>query len=595
MKSQSAGSVWRQSLTLAVVTLAALAVSCTAHRPPESLPLERPARQQKPSAAERHPPPQAEVEDDSTWAEPDVESEEIVGMDDAGVADVPAIEADPGVAGDLEPTPGEPVTDSPLDRLAVVEPELSGEELERERDLVTSVPPAIDLPFEINEPVLAWIDMYSGRMKGAFEAGIVRSGRYMDMFRQKFREAGVPEDLVYMAAVESGYKTSAYSRAHARGIFQFIASTARNYGLRVDSWVDERADPEKSAVAAAAYMKRLHEEFGDWNLALAAYNAGEGKVRRAIAATGSRDFWTIAKTRYLRRETKNHVPAVLAAILLSKQPAKYGLTAMPDPPVEYDTIEVEGAADLRVIARCAGTDPSTLVSLNPALRHMQTPPDGVTTVRVPPGSGTVTLASLDAIPPRERVLYVRHRVRSGETLSTIARRHGVTVSSIQRTNALGSRTLIRVDQVLKIPTSTSTAAYAANGSAPEPHEAAPASVIAHRVKRGDTLMALARRHGTTAAAIAAASGISTRSILKVGDRLKIVPGARSVAEARTAAGTSSAKASTAEAKVHTVRRGDTLWGIASLHRTTVAALCALNGISARAPLLPGVRLIVSSE
>jgi membrane-bound lytic murein transglycosylase D len=510
---------------------------------------------------------------------------------DALVADTPALEPAAGDRDERDAGPGadEPVSESPLDRLATVEPELDSEELELERDLVESAPPPVDFPFEVNEPVLAWIDLYTDRMRSAFEGGLVRSGRYMEMFRTIFREAGVPEDLVYMAAVESGFKTSAYSRAHARGIFQFIASTARLYGLRVDSWVDERADPEKSARAAAAYMKRLHEEFGDWHLALAAYNAGEGKVRRAIAATGTSDFWALARTRYLKRETKNHVPAVLAAILISKQPAKYGFYAIPEPAVAYDTIDVSGAADLRIVARCAGTDPATLVSLNPALRHMQTAPDGVTTVRVPAGAGTVTLAALEAIPVRERVLYVRHRVRSGDTLSTIARKHGVTVGAIQRANGLGGRTLIRVDQVLKIPTSTSSSSEALAQSAPS--EAG--EVLVHRVRRGDTLHALARRYGTTPTAIAAASGISAQGILRVGTRLTIVPGARTVAEAQSAAGTSTRAA--AQTKVHTVRRGETLWGIASLHRTTVAALCALNGISSRATLLPGVRLIVASD
>ena len=159
-----------------------------------------------------------------------------------------------------------------------------------------------------------------------------------------------------MAHVESGYKVTAYSRAHARGVYQFISSTARLYGLRVDYWMDERADPEKSARAAAQYMKKLYADFGDWYLALAAYNAGEGKIGRAISRTGSRDFWKIARTRHIRRETKNHIPAVLAATLLSKEPEKYGLTFTPDPPVHYDSIQVDGAADLRVLARCAGTD-----------------------------------------------------------------------------------------------------------------------------------------------------------------------------------------------------------------------------------------------
>ena len=283
-----------------------------------------------------------------------------------------------------------------------------------------------------------------------------RSGKYMERFREIFAEEGVPKDLVHMAHVESGFKTSAYSRAHAKGIFQFISGTARNYGLRVDYWADERSDPEKSARAAAQYMKRLYDEFEDWNLSVAAYNAGEGKVRSAIRRSGSRDFWKLAKTRYLRRETKNHVPAVLAATLIYKDPERYGIHVEPDPPLEYDSIVVNGAADFKVLARCAGTDAETIRGLNPGLRRNQTPPDGQMVVHVPLGSGQQTRVALEGVPASERVLYARYPIKRGDTLSTIARKHGVSVGAIQATNGMGRRTLIRENRVLLIPTSAAS-------------------------------------------------------------------------------------------------------------------------------------------
>jgi membrane-bound lytic murein transglycosylase D len=390
-----------------------------------------------------------------------------------------------------------------------------------------------------------------------------------------------------MAHVESGYKTSAYSRAHARGIFQFIASTGRRYGLRVDYWADERADPEKSARAAARYMRDLYAEFGDWYLAFAAYNAGEGKIRRAIARTGTRDFWAIARTNYIRRETKNHIPAILAATLLSKEPVKYGLAVEPEPLLVHDTIRVEGAADLRVLARCAGTDVETLRGLNPALRRNQTPPDGEFDVHVPSGTGPTALAALEAIPAAERVLYARHQVRRGDTLSAIARSHGVPVQAIQQANGLGRSTLIRVHQTLLVPTSV-----AGRYADPGPSVAAAAAPVGvpltYRVRSGDTLFAIARRYDTTPASIASASGISVHQVLKVGDRLTVVPGVRSTTTARRASGAGAG----GERVLHVVRRGDTLWGIASLYRTSVGVLCALNDISPGATLYPGIQLTV---
>ena len=500
---------------------------------------------------------------------------------------LPADEVEPFEHTQIE----DPLTESPLDELAEMTPELTPEAAERERDLVAARQPTFDIPMVVNDRVLAWVDVYSKRLKPHFEQNLARSGLYLEMFREIFAERGLPRDLVYMAAVESGYKTSAYSRARARGIFQFMVPTARRYGLRVDYWVDERSDPELSAHAAAAYMETLYEEFGDWYLALAAYNAGEGTVRKAIRRTGKRDFWELAQTRYLRRETKNHVPAILAATLLSKEPEKYGLRYEPLPAIRYDTVEIEGGADLRVLARCAGTDVPTLKNLNPALRRYQTPPDGTTDLRVPPGTGAATRAALAEIPTSERVLYARYQVRRGDTLSGIAQDFGVTVTAIQSTNQMGRRTMIREKQILRIPTSVS----GKYGDLPEPVDGG--EVLVYRVHRGDTLYGIARRYGTTPAAIAAASGVSERDLLQIGQHLRVVRGVTSSAEARRAVSggstrVASAGSSSGGALVHTVRRGDTLWQLAKRYDTSVNDLCAWNRISSRSTIHPGIQLTV---
>jgi membrane-bound lytic murein transglycosylase D len=492
--------------------------------------------------------------------------------------------------------PVEELTESPLDELGLVTPELTPEQAERERELAAAAPPEFDIPMEINDKVLGWVDYYSRRQRDSFESGLTRSGRYVEMFREIFAEAGIPQDLVYMAHVESGYKTTAYSRARAKGIFQFISATGRRYGLKIDYWVDERSDPEKSARAATAYLKDLHDEFGDWYLALAGYNAGEGKIRRALARTRNKDFWSISRTRYIRRETKNYVPAILAAILISKEPEKYGLSFEPETRIAYDTIQVDGAADLRILAECAGSEFATMKALNPALRRNQTPPYAKTDVRVPVGAGEKTLAALAEIPKSERVLYARHKVRQGDTLSRIAGEYGVTVRSIQQANNMGRSTLIRVNRVLLIPTAAA-GNYKAN---PVERDYTSGEVIVYRVRRGDTLYGIARRYGTTSGAVAAASNIHVNDVLQIGQRLKVTPGVRTTAEARrltnadvpAATGSVHAASKGGSARTHTVRRGDSLWRIAQQYDTTIDELCSLNRISRSATLHPGTRLSI---
>jgi membrane-bound lytic murein transglycosylase D len=486
---------------------------------------------------------------------------------------------------DAEIPAGEPLSESPLDALETALTEITQEAAEVQRERVEDQPPLFDVKIEVNKKVLGWVDYYSNKHKAGFITGLVRSGRYLEMFREIYAETGVPQDLVYMAHVESAYKTNAYSRAHAKGIYQFISATGRRYGLRIDWWVDERSDPEKSARASAAYLKDLHEEFGDWYLALAAYNAGEGKVRRAIRGTGSRDFWTIARTRYLRRETKNYVPAILAAILISKEPEKYGISFTPDPKIIYETIEVPGAADLRVLARCAGSDFETLKLLNPALRRFQTPPDGQTDVRVPAGAGEAALAALQNVPVGERVLYVRHRIRSGDTLSVIARKYRVSVGSIQSANNMGRRTMIREGKTLVIP----TVAAGDYDYVPAQNYSSGDAVITYRVRRGDTLSQIARRYRTTAPAIAAASGIRVNKTLAIGQRVKVTPGVRSTTQARNLARGSGAAVASGRS-VYVVRRGDSLWKIANRNGSTVNRLCSLNGLSKNSTLYPGMKL-----
>jgi len=510
-------------------------------------------------------------------AEADADSDDLGEPDEEIVGPVPE-----------EPLVGEVISQSPLDEIAEVMPVLTSEQVEPEPEVVEPV--KFDIPIVVNKQVQFWLDYYSKKHKMSFQPGLVRSGRYLPMFRRIFEEEGLPLDLIYMAHVESAYKTTAYSRARARGIWQFIAATGRRYGLHIDYWGDDRLDPEKSARAAAAYLKDLHAEFGDWYLAMAGYNAGEGKIRRALRRSGRKDFWGIAKTRYIRRETKNYVPAIIAAILISKEPEKYGFDFEPDAPMaSYDSVVIDGAADLRVLARCAGTDFEALRELNPALRRYQTRPHAKTALHIPPGAGARTLAALADVPENERVLYARHKVRQGDTLSGLSRKYGVTVSAIQQANQMGRRTMIREGRTLVIPT-VAAGNYPGIRAAEIDSSAASGELIVYRVRRGDTLSGIARRYRTTPGSIAAASGIHVHKLLQIGERLKVVPGVRSSSEARRIA--HGGPPASSGSRTHTVRRGDTLWRIANRYRTTIDNLCSLNRISRSSTLYPGTKLTI---
>ncbi|MBU4484917.1 lytic transglycosylase domain-containing protein, partial [bacterium] len=234
-----------------------------------------------------------------------------------------------------------------------------------------------DVPIIINEEVIQQINYFQGNGRRHFERYLERSGRYVPMMRKILKEHGLPEDLVYLALIESGFNLKAHSRARAVGPWQFIYWTGHRYGLKVDTWVDERCDPVKATHAAAGYLKALYNEFGDWYLAMAGYNAGEGKIRNAIKRYHSRDFWTLSGegNRYLKPETRNYVPKFIAAVLMAKNPEEFGFDHVKlQPPLEYETVEIDSQTEIKVIAKLADTSVETIESLNSELRRWATPP-----------------------------------------------------------------------------------------------------------------------------------------------------------------------------------------------------------------------------
>jgi peptidoglycan lytic transglycosylase D len=349
---------------------------------------------------------------------------------------------------------------------------------ESSRAAIVSVSPKPAYPVSINPQVQYFLDRFTGARRDVVNLWVGRSGRYLGMVREVLRNRGLPEELAYTAMIESGFNPLAVSRVGAKGMWQFMAATARRYGLRVDRWIDERLDPEKSTVAAASYLKDLYTMFGSWALAQAAYNAGEVKITRAIRATGSSDFWTLAKTKHLRNETKDFVPAIHAATLIAENPDQYGFEFVQESPVGVETIAVPASTDLRRLAAKAGIPLATLRSLNPVLVRAMTPPGKPWQLKVPAGTRGSVLTALEPPPSKRRpattvskrgVTRVSatseevHVVRPRDTVSSIAKQYGVAVTDVVRWNRLAEPTRIRPGDRLRIANVGSSASEGQGG------------------------------------------------------------------------------------------------------------------------------------
>jgi membrane-bound lytic murein transglycosylase D len=332
---------------------------------------------------------------------------------------------------------------------------------EAARSRPPAAPPAYQVV--INSHVQSFLERFTGSRRDVVGLWLNRSRRYLDMIRTTLREQGLPEELAFVAMIESGFNPLAVSRAGAKGLWQFMADTARRYGLRVDKWVDERFDPEKSTLAAARYLRDLYSQFGSWALAKAAYNAGELKVAQAIRVVGSKDFWTLAGTRLLKQETRDFVPAIHAATVIGRDPERYGFALQDSEPVATDTVVVPPATNLRVLASASGVPVDALQRLNPVLVRGITPPGTPYHLRVPAGSaGAVRTAlarptrSVARVPVRRAAAAHGtvgadiHVVRPRDTVVGIARLYGVRVADVMRWNDLDERARIRPGDRLRI-------------------------------------------------------------------------------------------------------------------------------------------------
>jgi membrane-bound lytic murein transglycosylase D len=324
-----------------------------------------------------------------------------------------------------------------------------------------SVPPVRPViapyPMVLNSQVRFFLDRFTGENRRVVGTWLDRSKRYLAMIREKLRAQGLPEELAFTAMIESGYNPLAVSRVGAKGMWQFMAETARRYGLRVDQWVDERLDPEKSTTAALSYLRDLHALFGSWQLAQAAYNAGEVKVMRAIKATRSNDFWVLARTNLLRRETKEFVPQIHAAAIIGREPERYGFDLTATPVALVDRVSVPASTDLRRLSNVTGLSADALRELNPVLLRGVTPPGQPFDLKVPDGARLAVTAALTS--PARVVMTApapvahkseTHVVRPRDTVSSIARRYGVSVRDVVKWNGLETQNRIKTGDRLRV-------------------------------------------------------------------------------------------------------------------------------------------------
>jgi membrane-bound lytic murein transglycosylase D len=396
-----------------------------------------------------------------------------------------------------------------------------------------------DIPIAQNKRVLSYVELFQGRLREFIHDGLTRGTKYLPMIQDVFRAEGLPLDLAYIPIIESGFKPNALSRAKAKGPWQFMKATALENGLHHDWYIDERSDPEKATIAAAKYLKTLSKMFdGDWNLVLAAYNGGQGRVQRAVKRSGKEDFWELSATsKYLPRETREYVPLILAAIIVAKNPAQYGFNIVAHEPLSYDKVNVPRAVDLRRVAEWTGTSIDEIQALNPQLRRWTTPVKYPTfELKVPPGTGEQFQARLADAAPADLTALKWYTVRRGESLATIARKLRVSRVDLAEANGISVRSRVRTGQDLIIPRAPATL-LASRTERPAPAEVAsrpltgtatipeaPArrqSPIVYRVKRGDTLSSIAELFDTTVARIKSLNQLRGNAIV-AGARLKIV-------------------------------------------------------------------------
>ena len=435
-----------------------------------------------------------------------------------------------------------------------------------------------DIPIVINAKVEQFIQYFQTTVRNSFSNWLARSEKYIPFMRNHLKENGLPEDLVYMALIESGFNPYAYSRSKASGPWQFIYLTGKRYGLKANWWVDERRDPEKSTIAAAKYLKDLYDMFECWYLAAAGYNAGENKIANAMKRYRTEDFWELTKYRYLKQETKDYVPQMIAAALIAKEPEKYGFIGIEyQEPLQYEKAEVPSVTDLRLIAKICDITLEELKDLNPELLRWCTPPDSPTyQIKIPFGKRELFLKNFEALQPLQRSQFKIYIVKKGDTFARIARFYRVEVEPILEINQLKrtSRLSMGMNLLIPLPIAPDTkptmmAKKRFNGHDPS----LKSDEIIYTIKKGDTLWSIANEMGVNIGALSRWNNLHPEKKLIPGDKLKIrmINAPDPFEEPIRKKG--------GKEIIYVVKGGDTLWGIAKKYNITVAEIKTWNHLS----------------
>lgn len=467
-----------------------------------------------------------------------------------------------------------------------------------------------DIPLVVNSYVEDAVMFFQTKGRKVFSRWLERGEEMIPYLTDLLQDEGMPEELVYLSMIESGFSAGAYSRAHASGLWQFISSTARIYGLQVSKYYDERRDPELATRAACRYLKKLYDQFNDWYLAFASYNCGELRVDKIVKRLGVNDYWQIRQ--HLPRQTRDYVPYYLAARLICQDPERYGFEASVfRPPAETNVVYVDGAIDLRTIAQCANADYELVKALNPALRKGCTPPNAKNfPIRLPKNSSPDVDEKISKAPRRpvkpekeEKSDWVRHRIRSGESLASIAQKYGVSVNSITSisANKIKNPDKLRVGRYLLIPVRKD---YVPSSEEPAVGQPQPPLVTSsegltrtlYRVRKGDSLSKIALKHRLQPSDIKTWNHLWGERYIYPGQRLILWTKSSADAGADQDLGivaeplVSAAQEGAANPGTYIIRRGDTLWDIAKRFGVSVQKLKEWNGIRSAYHLQPGCEI-----
>lgn len=445
----------------------------------------------------------------------------------------------------------------------------------------------IGLDTEDNAEVQRYFHYYTHVHRGTMDGWLKRAQRYLPHIRERFLAEGLPEDLIYLPFAESGFNPFAVSPAGAGGMWQFMPATGKHYGLTVDNWVDERRDPYKSTEAAIKYLKKLYQDFGDWALVLAAYNAGEGAVGRALKKTGTTDYFSLCQASGdIKEETKRYVPKFLALVKIARNLEELGFHPLDleAPSASYVALRAKPGTDLLGLARNMGLDWKAFRESNPTFRKQEAPPGRTVQVLVP---GHLVAKAEDylkrPVQPKKAIEYAVYRIKPGDSWWGVAQKHKVSVKDLMAVNAGSAKKPLQIGQKLQIP-GQAAAAKAQVGSSAAPS----ATPREHIVTKGDTIWSLARQFRIDPDVLLKANGLEKTAVLQVGQKLAISSGSSQKSKAAQAVGNAGQR----DQVSYQVRPGDSLWSIASRFGVTLTELREWNKLAENAKLRPGDQLRV---